>query len=249
MSRRVALVTGAGSPIGIGYAAALALAQSDCAVVLAGLSERVHERVHTLNGLGFAAVAFAGDLTDPTTVGRLVALAGPVDILVNNAGMAASGVIDAQHRVADLPLPLWHGILARNLTSAFLVTQAVLPGMVQRGYGRVVNISSTTGAVAGVAGDAAYAAAKAGLLGFTRSLALEVAQSGITVNAVAPGWIATGSQTESERLAGLATPIGRSGQAAEVAAAIAFLASAGASYITGQLLVVDGGNAIMECRA
>ena len=135
--------------------------------------------------------------------------------------------------------------LSRNLTTAFLVTRAALPGMKARGWGRIINIASTTGAVAGVAGDSAYAAAKAGMLGMSRALCLEVATHGVTVNCVAPGWIATGSQTEAEVLAGNATPIGRSGRPEEVAGCVAYL-NAAAPGITGQLIVVDGGNSVLQ---
>jgi 3-oxoacyl-[acyl-carrier protein] reductase len=246
---RTALITGAGSPTGIGFAAATALGKAGYRLALTSTTGRIHDRVRALAAGGCVATGHVADLTVPDEVARLVAEVGTVDVLVNNAGMAVLGTIDAQVPLQDISLALWHTVLERNLTTAFLVTRACLPAMIERGWGRIVNVSSTTGAVAGVARDSAYAAAKAAMLGMTRSLCLEVARSGITVNAVAPGWIATGSQTEDERRAGAASPLGRSGTASEVAAAIAFLCSEQASYVTGQLLVVDGGNSVIESKA
>ncbi len=246
---RTALITGAGSPAGIGYAVAEALGRAGYRLAVTSTTDRIHDRVRALSAAGCVVTGHVADLTVPDEVTRLAAEVGPVDVLVNNAGMAVLGSIDAQVPLQDISLALWHTVLERNLTTAFLVTRACLPGMIERGWGRIVNVSSTTGAVAGVARDSAYAAAKAAMLGMTRSLCLEVARSGITVNAVAPGWIATGSQTEDEQRAGAASPLGRSGRAAEVAAAISFLCSAGASYVTGHLLVVDGGNSVIESKA
>ncbi|WP_119269287.1 SDR family NAD(P)-dependent oxidoreductase [Taklimakanibacter deserti] len=241
-----ALVTGAGSPTGIGFAIAEALGGQGCRVVVASTTARIEERARELRDAGIDATGLAADLTDPEAVRSLVDAAGDVDVLVNNAGMANLGTLDKTGPLETISDETWMLTLNRNLTTAFHVTRAVLPGMKARKWGRIVNISSTTGTVAGIANDSAYAAAKAGMLGLTRGLCLEVAAHGITVNAVAPGWIATGSQTEAEARAGRATPVGRSGTPAEIASCVAWLCAEGASYITGQLIVIDGGNSIIE---
>ena len=248
----VAVVTGAGSTSGIGYAAAEALARHGHRVVLVSTTERILERAADLRAAGHDAHGCVADLTVEADVAQLQAFVeslGEVTVLVNNAGMAILGEMDAPCALEELTRDDFRRSLERNLTSAFLVTRAFIAGMKRRRYGRIVNVSSTTGTVAAVAGDTAYAAAKAGLVGFTRSVALEAAPHGITVNAVAPGWIATGSQTERESAAGVRTPLARSGTSREVAAVIAFLASRGASYVVGQLLVVDGGNSLIEDHA
>lgn len=162
--------------------------------------------------------------------------------------MAILGVVDKTGPLQEMKDDTWTRTIERNLTTAFYVTRACLPGMKARKWGRIVNVASTTGPVNGVAFDAAYAAAKAGMVGLTRSLCLEVASYDITVNAVAPGWIATGSQSDVEARAGNATPMGRSGSPDEVASCVAYLCSAGASYLTGQLIVIDGGNSIAEYK-
>jgi 3-oxoacyl-[acyl-carrier protein] reductase len=245
----LAVVTGAGSASGIGFAIACALGRAGHRLVITATTGRILERAAELKSEGIDARGVVGDLTSDEGVAALVHAAGggdDVGILVNNAGMAILGDMDPLTDLGQVTLDAWHRSLERNLTTTFRVTREFLPGMKRRGYGRIVNISSTTGAVSGVAGDTAYAAAKAGIVGLTRAVALEAGRFGVTVNAVAPGWIATGSQTDREAAAGRRTPVGRSGTPREVAALVGFLASADASYITGQLLVVDGGNSVVE---
>lgn len=249
----MALITGAGSPTGIGFASARALGMDGAHVILISTTSRIHERSAELKDLGIDARGYIADLTRPQQVQQIVdeisSAFGRLDICVNNAGMTVVGETQFESRVDDIPLEEWNRSLERNLTTCFLVTGAVLPLMRAQGYGRIINIASTSGPVQAFVGDAAYHAAKAGMWGYTRACALETAADGITVNAVAPGWIATASQLESEVAAGMLYPMKRSGTPEEVAHAVRFLADPGASYITGQLIVVDGGNSLPEDRA
>ena len=179
--------------------------------------------------LGAPATGHIADLTVESEVRRLVADVVArherIDILVNNAGMVSLGTDAESGRLADLSLATWQAGMRRNLDSVFLTTREVVPGMAERGWGRIVSVASVTGPVMAMAHEAAYAAAKAGVVGLMRSVALDEAGRGITANAVAPGWIATGSQTAAEADHGRRTPMGRSGTADEVAAAIAWLCS------------------------
>lgn len=246
-----ALVTGCGSASGIGFATARLLGELGSRVVMTATSDRIEARAGELQAAGIDAVGVIARLESAELaadlVARLTADELLPDILVNNAGMIAVGEEWAR---GDLSMPDadWQQTIDANLSSVFYLTRALVPTMVARGWGRVIVTSSTTGGVGAARDDIAYAAAKAGLVGLTRALAVDTARSGVTVNAVAPGWIATGSQLDSEKIEGTLVPVERSGQAHEVATAMAFLASPGASYITGQLIVVDGGNSIAEER-
>jgi len=253
LADRVALVTGAGSPTGIGFAAARILGREGATVAIGSTTERIHDRAAELHADGIAAGGFVADLTDRAQaramVDAVVEAFGRIDVLVNNAGMIHVGM-DGQPGgpFADLDDADWDLDLRLNLETTYVVTRAVLPGMVERGWGRVVMVSSVTGSVATNHGSAGYAAAKAAIDGLMRTLALETGSSRITVNSVAPGWIATGSQLPEEAAAGVHTPIGRSGTPGEVGEVIAFLASERASYVNGALIVVDGGNTVQETK-
>jgi len=238
---RIALVTGASQ--GIGRACAVELARAGATVVLAARNEvKLAEAVAEIEAAGGQAAAIPLDVASEESIkaGAKAVLErfGKVEILVNNAGITRDGLAMAMKR-AD-----WDAVLGTNLTGAFLLTQAVLRPMLKNRWGRIINVSSVVGRT-GQAGQVNYAASKAGLIGLTRSLAREVASRGITVNAVAPGYIETAMTAvldEKVRAAMMAEiPLGRAGTDVEVAQSVAFLASDAAGYITGQVLDVNGG--------
>ena len=238
---RIALVTGASQ--GIGRACAVELARAGATVVLAARNEvKLAEAVAEIEAAGGQAAAIPLDVASEESIkaGAKAVLErfGKVEILVNNAGITRDGLAMAMKR-AD-----WDAVLGTNLTGAFLLSQAVLRPMLKNRWGRIINVSSVVGRT-GQAGQVNYAASKAGLIGLTRSLAREVASRGITVNAVAPGYIETAMTAvldEKVRAAMMAEiPLGRAGTDVEIAQSVAFLASDAAGYITGQVLDVNGG--------
>ncbi|WP_187969850.1 SDR family NAD(P)-dependent oxidoreductase [Aquibium microcysteis] len=244
-SRR-ALVTGVGSADGIGMAIARALGDVGVEVAITSFSDRVFERQAELRGMGIDAPAFRADLADGDEVKSLRLHVGQVDILVNNAGMGTVAQPALQRRFVELSEDDWDRALSVSLRTAFLATRAFLPDMLAQAHGRIINIASVTGPLVSNVGESAYSAAKAGMMGMTRALALEAGPSGVTVNSVAPGWIATAASTQEELEAGRNTPVGRCGTPSEVAAAVEFLASDTASYVNGAMIVVDGGNILQE---
>jgi 3-oxoacyl-[acyl-carrier protein] reductase len=238
---RIALVTGASQ--GIGRACALALAEVGATVALAARNEaKLAEVAAEIEAVGGKVAAFALDVANEESIKTgakaILERFGKVEILVNNAGITRDGLVLRMKR-AD-----WDDVLATNLTGAFLMTQALLSAMLRNRWGRIINISSVVGRT-GQAGQVNYAATKAGLIGMTLSLAREVASRGITVNAVAPGYIETPMTAvldEKQTAAMIAQiPLGRAGTDADVAQAVVYLASEGAGYVTGHVLDVNGG--------
>ncbi|MGI6129006.1 MAG: 3-oxoacyl-[acyl-carrier-protein] reductase [bacterium] len=240
-----AVVTGGSRGIGKAIALGLAKRGAAVAIVYAQNSARADDVVADIVSAGGKATAIQADVSQPEDATKLIAqteeILGPVGILVNNAGITRDGLVLRLKREA------WRDVIATNLDGVFYVTQAALKGMVKRRSGRIVNIASVVG-IHGNAGQANYAAAKAGIIGFTKSVAQEVARRGITVNAVAPGFITTdmtaalSPDVQSAYLAKI--PLGRFGTTDDIMSAVTFLCSQEATYITGQVLPVDGGLAM-----
>jgi 3-oxoacyl-[acyl-carrier protein] reductase len=242
LTGKTALVTGASG--GIGGAIAKALHGQGASVVLSGTRADALEAMK--NELGSRAFVAVCNLSDPASVEALPkaaeAVAGPIDILVNNAGITRDNLF---LRMKD---DEWDQVIAVNLTAAFKLSRAVIRGMMKKRWGRIINITSVVGST-GNPGQANYAAAKAGLVGMTKSLAAEIASRNITVNCVAPGFVTTPMTdvlTDAQKEASLAhIPIGRHGRPDEIGAAVAYLASDEASYVTGQTIHVNGGMAMI----
>jgi len=237
---RVAIVTGASR--GIGRAIALALARQGARVVAAARGDHAAAVAAEIAAAGGQAVAVPVDVTDAASVAAMVAGTlerfGRVDVLVNNAGITRDQLL-LRMKPED-----WDAVVRTNLTAAFTCTQAVLRPMIKQRAGRIISIGSVVGQ-AGNAGQANYAATKAGLIGFSKSLALEVASRGVTVNVVSPGLIDTDMTRalpeEARKTWAGQVPLGRVGAPEDVAGAVCFLASDEASYITGQVIAVNGG--------
>ncbi|HEY8875406.1 MAG TPA: 3-oxoacyl-[acyl-carrier-protein] reductase [Desulfosporosinus sp.] len=238
----VAIVTGSGRGIGRAIALELATAGAKVVVNYAGRVDKAEETVKLIREAGGECIAVQADVSQTADVDRLIKTTidhfGKINILINNAGITRDSLL-LRMKEAD-----WDAVLATNLKGVFLCTKAVSKGMLKQRSGVIVNISSVVG-LSGNAGQANYAAAKAGIIGFSKSIAKEFASRGIRVNSVAPGYITTdmtetladGMQTEVLR----SIPLGRLGTPEDVAKVVRFLVSPEASYITGQTLCVDGG--------
>lgn len=241
-----ALVSGAGAPGGIGFAIAKSLAATGATLFITSTTDRIHQRATELGATGFIA-----DLTDLEQCQSIANQIGELDVLVNNAGMTSINNPLGGDEASDLTRvtnEAWRRGIERNLDTAFNLTKAALPKLRNSKSGRIIMISSVTGGLMAMRNQPVYAAAKAAIVGLTKSIALDEARYGITCNAVLPGWIATDTQSKHEAIQGERTPFGRSGTVDEIAGLVTFLASKSAAYLTGQAIVVDGGNSIAEER-
>ena len=242
-----ALVSGAGAPGGIGFAIAKALKLQGAEVAITSTTERINERAKELGVTGYIA-----DLTKESDCREVISNFSSLDILVNNAGMTSLSSPLGKDESSDLTSVTSEAFrrgIERNLDTAFNLTKYALPLLRKSTAGRVIMISSVTGGLMAMKDQPAYAAGKAAVIGLTRSIALDEAKYGITCNAVLPGWIATDTQSDWEKVQGAKTPLGRNGLPEEIASLVAWLASVAAGYMTGQSLVVDGGNSIAEERS
>ena len=245
LSGKVALVTGGSRGIGVGIVDAMASCGANVAINYRQAADEAEQVAQKAREYGVQAITIQADIVKPDAVDRLVNKVndqlGSVDILVNNAGH------NWVQSVLEISVDDWDRTLDLNLRSHFLATKAVLPGMIERGWGRIIGNTSISGQRGGLAGDVDYSAAKAGIMGFTRCLARQVAAKGITVNAVAPGYIYTEQLANlpggSEKLQKLleTIPAGRFGTIEECGAIFAFLASEQAAYITGEVITANGG--------
>ncbi len=247
LQSRRALVSGAGAPGGIGVAIAKVLKDLGAEVFITSTTERIHERAKELGVIGVVA-----DLTKENDCARVISQVGALDILVNNAGMTSVNSplgTDEASDLTNITSEAWQRGMQRNLDTAFNLTKVALPLIRKSESGRIIMISSVTGGLMAMANQPVYAAAKAAMIGLMRSIALDEAKYGITCNAILPGWIETDTQSTHEKLQGLKTPLGRNGKPEEIAGLVGWLASNSSGYMTGQALVVDGGNSIKEERA
>ena len=251
---RIALVTGAGSPTGIGSATAHVLGREGASLAVCSTTDRIFDRVRELRAGGHTAEGYVADLTDRAAVGRVVADVldrfGRIDILVNNAGMVAVGDADQGDEVpfTSLDPGRWDQEIDRTLGTAFNVTRAVVPGMVERGRGRIVMVSSVTGPVVTAPGSAGYSAAKAAMDGLMRRARTRGGRRGRHRERRATGLDRDRVATARRGRGGSAHTDRALGNPEEVAEVIGFLASDRASYVTGATVVVDGGNTIQEIK-
>jgi len=248
LNGKVCIVTGVSEEKGIGYGTAKVFAREGATVVCVVRRPMVYERVKELTDAGYDAVGYVADLSNVGEVNAMVADVmdkyDRVDVLVNVAG-GGEGV---RGNIVDVSEEGWDRVMAANMKTCLFCTKAVLPDMMKRRKGKIVNVSSVTGPMVSMPGSAAYSASKGAVSGFTRALALDIAEYGITVNSICPGYIDSGAVRDPESLRE-SIPMKRLGGSEEVGYLALFLATEDSDYITGQDIVIDGGNIIQERKA